>query len=74
MHLRRAPRQAQVLLVGTLAPLLVRTDGKLIPQSSSPAALRRTATGWAKATTPFPGIVLKLAPRSGSTTVSITLR
>ena len=72
--LRGAPRETQMLLVGVAAPASIRIDGRLVARSLSDAALRHRATGWQTTRVPFPGVVLKLAPRGGASTVAVTLR
>lgn len=73
LHLTGAPTQTQVLLAGTSAPRSVRIDGKLARRQTV-GALRLAASGWTPTTTPFPGLVLKLAPHNGMTTVTLVLR
>ena len=68
-----APPETQLELVG-VRPASVRIDGRRVPASTSDAALARRSVGWEVTQTPFAGIVLKLAPRKGATTVAVTLR
>jgi hypothetical protein len=55
-------------------PLSVAIDGRPITRAPSVEALRRADMGWTVVRSPFPGIVLKLAPRGGATDVRLTLR
>ena len=54
-------------------PSEVRIDGRVVTRSRSDADLLATASGWKVTRTPFPGIVLKLAPRAGTLRVELTL-
>jgi alpha-D-xyloside xylohydrolase len=69
-----APRETQVLLAGVGTPASVRIDGAPVARSLSDTSLRIRATGWRMTRAPFPGVVLKLAPRRGTATVTVTLR
>lgn len=73
LHLTGAPAQTQILLAGTNAPRSVRIYGKLARRQTA-SALRLAASGWTPTTTPFPGLVLKLAPHNGVTNVTLILR
>lgn len=72
LTLTGAPKQSDIILPG-VNPASIRIDGKLV-RAKTMGALRTAATGWGQAATPFPGIVLKLAPRNGKTTVQLALR
>jgi len=72
--LRGAPRETQLLIVGTKMPAALHVDGKSVPASTTIDALQQRASGWAHTTTPFPGVVVKLAPRAGAATVELTFR
>ncbi|HVH51058.1 MAG TPA: hypothetical protein VM690_02855, partial [Gaiellaceae bacterium] len=65
--------QTQVLVVGVRAPRSVQIDGRLVLGRTT-AALRSASSGWAMTTTPFPGLVLKLAPRRATTIVTLVRR
>jgi alpha-glucosidase (family GH31 glycosyl hydrolase) len=71
--LRGAPRETQVLLVGQGGLRVVRIDGETVAASPSDAALQQQSVGWEPTQTPFRGVVLKLAPTAGATTVTLTL-
>jgi len=73
LTIRDAPAQTQVLVAGANAPVAVRIDGRDVPRAGSIAALRRAIRGWAITRTPFPGVVLKLPPRSGVAQARIIL-
>jgi alpha-D-xyloside xylohydrolase len=73
LQLTHAAAQTQVLLAGMRAQRSVRIDGKLVRERTV-AALRSASSGWATTTTPFPGLVLKLAPRRTTTTVTLVAR
>ena len=66
LSLAGAPRESQVLIATDEVPRSVRIDGIPIRQARSLQELRRAPEGWTRARTPFPGIVLKLAPRAGA--------
>lgn len=68
LTLRGAPKETQVLLPGATVRQ-VSVDGRLLRRGP----LRRMPTGWAQTRAPFPGVVLKLAPRNGRADVRITL-
>ena len=74
LRLRGAPSETQVLVAGALAARTVSIDGRLVARASSAARLRQARGGWVQARTPFPGLVLKLAPRAGVASVVLTLR
>jgi alpha-D-xyloside xylohydrolase len=65
LTLARAPRESQVLLAGDETPRSVQIDGRAVPAARSAEELRRAHSGWMLAHAPFPGILLKLAPRAG---------
>lgn len=68
-----APAETQIELVGISAPATVRIDGRAAKAARSDAALRALRAGWETTTTPFRGVVVKLAPRAGSARVEIGL-
>lgn len=72
LKLAGAPQQTQVLLPG-VNPAAIRIDGQLV-RAKTLRALRSATTGWGSTSTPFPSIVLKLAPRGGKATVQLLLR
>jgi len=51
----------------------VRIDGRAVAQATSLRALRNGRDGWTISTGPFPGIVLKLAPRGGTARAEVRL-
>ncbi len=71
IRLTRGRRETQVVVLGTRPPAEVTFDGRVIPRSRSAAGLRRQAQGWLERPAPYRGIVLKLAPRKGLSSVSI---
>jgi len=73
LRLRSAPRETQVLVAGRIAARTVSVDGRPVPRAASTLALRRAHEGWLPTRAPFPGIVLKLAPRAGVANVVLTL-
>ncbi|MEN3341493.1 MAG: alpha-D-xyloside xylohydrolase [Actinomycetota bacterium] len=73
LTLRSAPRESQVLLATEEIPRSVRIEGRRVPQAASLASLRRAREGWTLAAAPFPGIVLKLAPRAGVARAVVSL-
>ena len=66
--LHGAPRETQIELVGVNVRRV--SAGRL---AASDSALRAQTEGWERTQTPFPGVVLKLAPKNGSETVNVTL-
>jgi alpha-D-xyloside xylohydrolase len=68
-----APPETQLELVG-VRPASIRIDGQRVPASTSDAELAGRSVGWEVTQMPFAGIVLKLAPTKGATTVDVTLR
>ncbi|HKB94586.1 MAG TPA: hypothetical protein VKC62_10180, partial [Gaiellaceae bacterium] len=69
IDLHGAPRETQVELVGVDV-----ASTSLGAASPSDAALQAVGQGWEHTQTPFPGVVLKLAPKSGATSVMVMLR
>lgn len=69
ISLHGAPRETQVELVGVDV-----ASTSLGAASASDAALQAAAQGWESTQTPFPGVVLKLAPKAGAASVTVTLR
>ena len=68
--LKKAPRQAQVLVLGAL-PRAVRVDGRRAPRLGE-EEIRGAHTGWTPREGSFAGAMLKLAPRRGRTRVELT--
>ncbi len=58
-------------MVGRRVPKRVTIDGKVIARSKSVAALRPLRRGWIVKSGTLPGVVLKLAPRGGRSTVEL---
>jgi alpha-D-xyloside xylohydrolase len=73
LTLSGAPKQTQIIVVGA-TPRTLAIDGRTVPRARSVAALRRAASGWTVVQKPFPGTVLKLAPRGGAASVRLELR
>ncbi|MFA5890496.1 MAG: glycoside hydrolase family 31 protein [Actinomycetota bacterium] len=71
--LEGAPREAQVLIAGVAKPDRVVIDDVDVAGAPSGAALRSAQTGWTYTNGEFGGIVLKLAPHSGTTQIRLTL-
>jgi alpha-D-xyloside xylohydrolase len=74
LTLRRAPAETQVLLAGRSVPVSITLGGRKLARSASVEALHAAGSGWALTRDPFPGIVLKLAPRAGSADVRLLYR
>jgi alpha-D-xyloside xylohydrolase len=74
LALRGAPPETQILVAGRAVPASVAIDGRRVRPSPSVEALRGASSGWAVVQSPFPGIVLKLAPQGGATNVRLVLR
>jgi alpha-D-xyloside xylohydrolase len=72
LRLDGAPAETQVLLA-TPAAATVRIDGRRVARAGSLDALRQAATGWTVRSGAFGGVLLKLHPRHGRTTVTVTL-
>jgi alpha-D-xyloside xylohydrolase len=68
---RRAGKETQVLVAGGRAPREVRIDGRMVPRSRGVAALRASRAGWLLKRGAPAGVVLKLAPRGGRSTVEL---
>jgi hypothetical protein len=49
----------------------VEIDGRSVQRFASVAALRAAREGWVWDTKPFPGVLVKLAPRGGAASVSV---
>ena len=73
LQLSGAPRETQVLLLGVREAESVTIAGRPAGRASSAAALRARRTGWLTTARPVPGLMLKLAPRSGRATATIEL-
>jgi alpha-glucosidase (family GH31 glycosyl hydrolase) len=70
LRLTRARRETPVVVLGR-RPTTVVIDGRLVRCSASAVELRGRRQGWLVHAGPFPGVVLKLAPRSGRSSVLI---
>ena len=73
IDVRNARRETQVLLATAHVPARVLFGGLTVPRARSVSALRRVKEGWTVVQRPFPGVVLKLAPRAGAESVSLLL-
>lgn len=66
-----APTETQVMVTVPGTPRQVLIDGRPIPQSTGP--LSASPVGWTTRPAPFGGILLKLHPRAGLSSVTITM-
>lgn len=73
LTLSGAPKQTQIIVAGAM-PKTLAIGGHTVQRARSIDALRHAAFGWAVERKPFPGVVLKLAPRGGSVNVRLLLR
>jgi alpha-glucosidase (family GH31 glycosyl hydrolase) len=69
IQLKKAPRQAQVLVLGAL-PQSVRVDGRRAPRLGEDE-IRRVSAGWTPREGSLAGAMLKLAPRRGRVRVEL---
>jgi alpha-D-xyloside xylohydrolase len=60
------------MVTAQTTPRQVLIDGRPVAQSTGP--LTDSAVGWTTKPAPFGGILLKLRPRFGLSTVTITMR
>jgi alpha-D-xyloside xylohydrolase len=67
-----APAETQLIVTSRETPRQVLIDGRAVPQSTGP--LSATTVGWTMRPGPFGGILIKLRPRSGTSTVTISRR
>lgn len=67
-----APHESEVLFVRDAPAKRVDVDGRAIQRFASVAALRAAPEGWVWNTAPFPGVLVKLAPRGGAANVSLS--
>jgi alpha-D-xyloside xylohydrolase len=74
LRLRGAPAETQVLLTTEATPTRVLVDGKPVRGVAGPAELRDVRAGWTRTPGPFGGLLLKLSPRHGHSSVVITTR
>jgi hypothetical protein len=73
LTLRGAPARTQVLVLTSRAPRSVTVDGHALPEATSVAALRKASVGWTFSPGVFGGVTVKLSPRGGVATVSLSL-
>jgi alpha-D-xyloside xylohydrolase len=66
-----APRESEVLFARNSPARDVEIDGRRVQRFASIAALRAARQGWVWNTKPFPGVLVKIAPRGGAATVSL---
>jgi alpha-D-xyloside xylohydrolase len=71
VQLSGAPKESEVLFARSSPASSVRVDGRQLQRFASVAALRQAAEGWVWNTKPFPGVLVKVAPRSGAANVSL---
>jgi glycosyl hydrolase family 31 len=64
-----APPETQVIVATPQEPRQVFIDGRLVPKATGPLSSSRV--GWTIQPAPFGGVLLKLAPRAGVSTVTI---
>jgi alpha-D-xyloside xylohydrolase len=73
VRLAGARQESQVLVLLRSAPRSVAIDGRRLPPSASARDLRSRPLGWLVKARPFPGVLLKLAPRHGATEAVLEL-
>ncbi|MEN3360884.1 MAG: alpha-D-xyloside xylohydrolase [Mycobacteriales bacterium] len=73
LTLTGAPAETQLLVATPASPAAVRIDGRTAPPAGSLAELRAAGTGWTVHRGPFGGVLLKLHPVRGHSTISLTL-
>jgi hypothetical protein len=66
----RAPRDVQLLVLGSNAPRSIVVDGKSYPRSTA-SALKRVPVGWTLRGQPFGGVVVKVRTRGGAAHVEL---
>ncbi|HEU4422236.1 MAG TPA: glycoside hydrolase family 31 protein [Pilimelia sp.] len=66
-----APVETQVIVATPETPERVVIDGQAVPRATGP--LSGVTVGWTTRPAPFGGILLKLHPQAGASTVTITL-
>jgi alpha-glucosidase (family GH31 glycosyl hydrolase) len=71
LRLAGAPAKARVRVLLPNAPGSVTVNGHPLPEATDAAALRTMDNGWTFTTGPFGGVVLTLAPSTGSANVTI---
>jgi alpha-D-xyloside xylohydrolase len=71
LTLTGAPRESEVLFARSSPARSVEIDGRSVQRFASVAALRAAREGWVWDTKPFPGVLVKLAPRGGAASVSV---
>ncbi|ONI74749.1 hypothetical protein ALI144C_38740 [Actinosynnema sp. ALI-1.44] len=67
--LANAPGESQVMITVKAKPAVVMIDGRRVPESST---LSGDPVGWTTKPGPFGGLLLKLKPRAGISSVTIT--
>jgi alpha-D-xyloside xylohydrolase len=73
LTLHGAPAETQLLIATPASPAAVRIDGRTVPPAGSLAELRAAGTGWTVHRGPFGGMLVKLHPARGHSTVTLTL-
>jgi hypothetical protein len=66
-----APRESEVLFARNSPATSVEIDGRQVQRFASVAALRSAREGWVWNTSPFPGVLVKVAPNRGAASVSV---
>lgn len=68
-----AAGETEVLVATGKSPRSVSIGGATVTGSRSSDDLRGRSTGWLRVTRPFPGILVKLAPKNGAASFSVGL-
>jgi hypothetical protein len=71
LTLTGAPRESEVLFARSSPARSVEIDDRSVQRFASVAALRAASEGWVWNATPFPGVLVKLAPRGGAASISV---
>jgi alpha-D-xyloside xylohydrolase len=66
-----APRESEVLFPRSSPAKSVEIDGRQVQRFASAAALRSAREGWLWNAKPFPGVLVKVAPKGGAASVAI---
>jgi alpha-D-xyloside xylohydrolase len=69
--LKGARDETQVLVLGNRIPTSVTIDGTIVRDARRASTLRRMRRGWLVKAAPTGGVLLKLAPRGGRSTVVV---
>ena len=71
IHLRRAPSEAQVLVLESQTPAGITVNGRVLPRYDSTDGLRAAPEGWMMTSAPFGGVLLKLQLTDGNALLKI---